>query len=120
MALADIDGDGKCNMKDERVVLYTGFGTFDTHAVMNNLRWGMDGWIYSAVGYSAGNPTSGDGATKFGRITAGVIRFRPDGSALEQVASGSCNTWGFDFAPDGEAFYTTYNVDAAIVYGNRC
>ncbi|MGN6384919.1 MAG: DUF7133 domain-containing protein, partial [Verrucomicrobiota bacterium] len=29
------------------------------------------------------------------------------GSAIEQVASGSCNTWGFDFSPDGEAFYTT-------------
>ena len=36
-----------------------------------------------------------------------MIRFKPDGSAVEQVASGSCNTWGFDFAPDGEMFYTT-------------
>jgi putative membrane-bound dehydrogenase-like protein len=105
--LRDTDGDGKCDMKGERVVLYTGFGTFDTHAVINNFRWGMDGWVYGAVGYSAGNPTSGDGSTKFGRITAGVIRFKPDGSAFEQVASGSCNTWGFDFAPGGEAFYTT-------------
>lgn len=105
--LRDKDGDGKCNMEDERVVLYTGFGTFDTHAVINNLRWGMDGWIYCAVGYSAGNPTSGDGSIPFGRITAGILRFKPDGSALEQVASGSCNTWGFDFAPDGEMFYTT-------------
>ncbi len=105
--LRDKDGDGKCNMKDERVVLYSGFGTFDTHAVINNFRWGMDGWIYGAVGYSAGSPISGDGKTQFGRITAGVIRFKPDGSALEQVASGSCNTWGFDLAPDGELFYTT-------------
>lgn len=105
--LRDTNGDGKCNMADERVVLYTGFGTFDTHAVINNFRWGADGWIYSAIGYSAGNPVSGDGNTKFGRVTAGVIRFKPDGSALEQYASGSCNTWGFDFAPDNEAFYTT-------------
>ena len=105
--LRDKDGDGKCNMQDERVVLYTGFGTFDTHAVINNLRWGMDGWIYSAIGYSAGNPTSADGSKQFGRVTAGIIRFKPDGSAVEQVASGSCNTWGFDFAADGEAFYTT-------------
>ncbi|MGZ8937706.1 MAG: PVC-type heme-binding CxxCH protein, partial [Limisphaerales bacterium] len=105
--LRDTNGDGKCNMEDERVVLYTGFGTFDTHAVMNNFRWGMDGWVYGAVGYSAGNPTSGDGSRQFGRVTAGIIRFKPDGSAVEQVASGSCNTWGFDFAADGEAFYTT-------------
>ena len=102
--LRDTDGDGKA---DTVVKLYTGFGTFDTHAVMNNMRWGRDGWIYSAVGYSAGDPKSGDGSKSFGHITAGVFRFRPDGSAVEQVASGSCNTWGFDFAPDGEMFYTT-------------
>lgn len=102
--IRDTDGDGKADKVEK---LYTGFGTFDTHAVMNNLRWGMDGWIYGAVGYSAGNPTSPDGIRKFGRITAGVFRFRPDGSAVEQVASGSCNTWGFDLAPDGELFYST-------------
>ena len=100
----DTNGDG---VADKVEVLYTGFGTGDTHAVINNFRWGMDGWVYSAIGYSAGNPGSGDGAKDFGRVTAGVIRFKPDGSALEQVASGSCNTWGFDFSPDGEAFYTT-------------
>lgn len=105
--LRDTNGDGKCDMKGELVKLYGGFGTFDTHAVINNFRWGMDGWIYSAVGYSAGDPANGDGSKKFGRITAGIIRFKPDGTALEQYASGSCNTWGFDFSPDGEAFYTT-------------
>ena len=102
--LRDTNGDG---VADKVQVLYTGFGTGDTHAVINNFRWGMDGWVYSAIGYSAGNPRSPDGAKDFGRVTAGIIRFRPDGSALEQVASGSCNTWGFDFAPDGEMFYTT-------------
>jgi len=106
--LRDTNGDGKCDMVEgsEKTTLYTGFGTFDTHAVINNFRWGMDGWIYGAVGYSAGSPKTPAGK-EFGRITAGVIRFRPDGSAVEQFASGSCNTWGFDFAPDGEAFYTT-------------
>jgi type 1 glutamine amidotransferase len=104
--LRDTNGDGKCDMQDERVVLYTGFGTSDTHAVINNFRRGMDGWIYGSVGYSAGAPHSKDGKD-LGRVTAGVIRFKPDGSAVEQVASGSCNTWGFDFAPDGEMFYST-------------
>jgi len=66
----------------------------------------MDGWIYGAVGYSAGAPRSKDGKD-LGRVTAGVIRFKPDGSAIEQVASGSCNTWDSIFAPDGEMFYTT-------------
>jgi uncharacterized protein len=102
--LRDTTGDGVCDTVER---LYTGFGIQDTHAVINNMRWGLDGWIYSAVGYSAGHPRSGDGARDFGRITAGIIRFRPDGSALEQVVSGACNTWGFDFGPDGEMFYTT-------------
>jgi putative membrane-bound dehydrogenase-like protein len=102
--LRDTNGDGQAD-KVEKV--FTGFGINDTHAVINNFRWGLDGWIYSAIGYSAGRPTSADGTKDFGRVTAGVIRFKPDGSALEQYASGSCNTWGFDFAPDGEAFYTT-------------
>jgi putative membrane-bound dehydrogenase-like protein len=104
--LRDTNGDGKCDMQGERVLLYTGFGTFDTHAVINNFRRGMDGWIYGAVGYSAGAPKTASGKD-LGRVTAGVIRFKPDGSAVEQIASGSCNTWGFDFAPDGEMFYTT-------------
>lgn len=107
--LRDLNGDGRCDMVEgsEKFTLYTGFGTFDTHAVMSNFRWGMDGWVYGAVGYSAGQPKSLDGSKEFGRVTAGIIRFKPDGSAVEQVASGSCNTWGFDFAPDGELFYTT-------------
>ena len=43
-----------------------------------------------AIGYSAGNPKSLDGSKNFGRITAGVFRFKPDGSALEhrQAAAG--------------------------------
>ncbi len=102
--LRDTDGDGKADKVEK---LYTGFGTMDTHAVINNMRWGCDGWIYSAIGYSAGNPKSGDGSRDFGKVTAGIIRFKPDGSAVEQVASGSCNTWGFDFAPDQEMFYST-------------
>ncbi len=100
----DTDGDGKADKIEK---LYTGFGTFDTHAVINNFRWGLDGWVYGAVGYSAGQPKSGDGSRDFGRVTAGVIRFKPDGSAIEQYAAGSCNTWGFDFSPEGEAFYST-------------
>ncbi len=102
--IRDTDGDGKADKKE---TLFTGWGTFDTHAVTSNLRWGPDGWIYGSVGYSAGNVTSGDGSKKFGQISAGIYRFRPDGSALEQVAAGSCNTWGCEIAPDGEVFFST-------------
>jgi len=102
--IRDTDGDGRA---DRTEVLFTGWGTRDTHAVTSNLRWGPDGWIYGSVGYSAGDVSSGDGKKRFGKITAGLYRFRPDGSALEQVASGSCNTWGCEVAPDGEIFFST-------------
>ncbi len=50
LLLRDTDGDGKADKVEK---LYTGLGTRDTHAVINNPRWGWDGWIYATHGYSA-------------------------------------------------------------------
>lgn len=113
LLLRDTDGDGRA---DKAEVLFTGWGTGDTHSVTSNLRWGSDGWIYGSVGYSSGNVTSGDGTKKFGHIAAGLYRFRPDGSALEQVAVSSCNTWGCEIAPDGEIFYSSATCGEPILH----
>ena len=56
--LEDTNGD---EVADKRTKLYTGLGIADTHAVINNLRWGLDGWIYATHGYSVGTVTSPDG-----------------------------------------------------------
>jgi putative membrane-bound dehydrogenase-like protein len=101
--LRDTDGDNKA---DQKITLYTGLGTGDTHAVINNLRWGLDGWIYATHGYSAGHVTSPDKTKDFGNIGSGVVRFKPDGSMIEQYSSKGGNTWGLDIAWDGEVFYT--------------
>ena len=101
--LEDTNGD---QVADKRTKLYTGLGTFDTHAVINNLRWGLDGWIYATHGYSVGNVTSPDGAKNFGRDGSGVVRFKPDGSAFEQFSSRTGNTWGLDITWDGQVFWT--------------
>ena len=101
--LEDTNGD---EIADKRTKLYTGLGTFDTHAVINNLRWGLDGWIYATHGYSVGMVTSPDGATSFGRDGSGVVRFKPDGSAFEQYSSRNGNTWGLDITWDGQVFWT--------------
>ncbi|HXG47405.1 MAG TPA: PVC-type heme-binding CxxCH protein, partial [Methylomirabilota bacterium] len=107
--LRDVNGDGKA----ERVeVLYTGLGTFDTHAVINNLRWGFDGWIYATHGYSGTEHVyNGDKSKDFGRIGSGVVRFKPDGSAFEQYSSKGGNTWGLDIAWDNEVFFTQPTSD---------
>ena len=101
--LEDTNGD---EIADKRTKLYTGLGTFDTHAVINNLRWGLDGWIYATHGYSVGTVTSPDGTKTFGRDGSGVVRFKPDGSAFEQYSSRGGNTWGLDITWDGQVFWT--------------
>ncbi len=102
--LEDTDGDEIC---DKRTKLYTGLGTRDTHAVMNNLRWGLDGWIYATHGYSAGDVTS-LGAKDKAPVTigSGVVRFKPDGSAIEMYSSKNGNTWGLCMTADGQCFWT--------------
>ena len=101
--LEDTNNDGVC---DKRTKLYAGLGINDTHAVINNLRWGHDGWIYATHGYSRGDVTSGDGSKKFGPDGSGVVRFKPDGSAFEQYSSRNGNTWGLDITWDGQVFWT--------------
>src|SRR5262245_28577781 len=46
--LRDTDGDGKCEKRD---VLLKGFGTRDTHGMVNGLVRGFDGWVYACHGY---------------------------------------------------------------------
>jgi putative membrane-bound dehydrogenase-like protein len=101
--LEDTNGD---EVADKRTKLYTGLGNFDTHAVINNLRWGLDGWIYATHGYSVGNVTSPDGRKSFGRDGSGVVRFKPDGSGFEQYSSRGGNTWGLDITWNGQVFWT--------------
>jgi putative membrane-bound dehydrogenase-like protein len=100
----DTNGDGTA---DVRTRLYTNLGIRDTHAVINNMRWGLDGWIYATHGYSSSdNVTSGDGSKSFVLIGSGVVRFKPDGSAFEQYSSKGGNTWGLDITTDGQVFFT--------------
>ncbi len=102
--LQDTDGDG---VADKREKIYTGLGIRDTHAVINNLRWGPDGWIYATHGYSSGDVTAlGTPGKAPVTIGSGVVRFKPDGTEIEQYASKGGNTWGLDITSDGQVFWT--------------
>ena len=109
--LEDTTGKGVC---DKRTKLYTGLGTGDTHAVINNLRWGLDGWVYATHGYSSGHvtgfPQSQISNLKSeidcGTDGSGVVRFKPDGTAFEQYSSRGGNTWGLCMTWDGQCFWT--------------
>jgi len=92
---------------DKRTKLYTGLGNGDTHAVINNLRWGLDGWIYATHGYSAGQVKALGAPDKpeVG-IGSGVVRFKPDGTGIEMYSSRGGNTWGLSMTSDGQCFWT--------------
>ncbi len=101
--LRDTDGDGKADKVEK---LYTGLGTSDTHAVINNPRWGWDGWIYATHGYSASNKVLNAKGELQGNIGSGVVRFRPDGSKIEQYSSKGGNTWGLTITGDNRVMWT--------------
>lgn len=110
----DTDGD---DIADKRTKLYTNLGIRDTHAVINNFHYAADGWIYATHGYSGSESvTSGDGSKSFGNITNGVVRFKPDGSAMEQYASRRGNSWGLDTTMDGEVLYTQPTTGNPLVH----
>lgn len=104
----DTDGD---DVADEREVLFTGWGTFDTHAGPSNLRYGFDNQIWGTVGYSAFEGTVGGEQHQF---SSGFYRFQPDGSNLEYVSSTTNNTWGIGFNEEGIVFGSTANRDLPL------
>jgi putative membrane-bound dehydrogenase-like protein len=115
--LKDTDGDGKA---DVRQVLFSGWGTYDTHAGPSNLRYGFDNWVYGAVGYAG---FSGVVAGEKVGFKQGFYRFKveyPSGgrqpperdlkvTKLEFLRSTSNNTWGLCFDEGGELFGSTAN-----------
>jgi len=101
--LKDTNGDDKA---DVRKTLFTGFGTFDTHAGPSNLHYGFDNWIWGSVGYAGFKGKFGADSIQFSQ---GFFRFKPDGSKLEYVTSTSNNTWGLAFNETGDVFGSTAN-----------
>lgn len=101
--LKDTNGDDQADVKE---VLFTGWGTFDTHAGPSNLRYGFDNHIWGAVGYSGFNGAPGGDSV---RVAQGFYRFPPDGSGLEDMATTNNNTWGLGFSEEGLVFGSTAN-----------
>ncbi|MVM31267.1 dehydrogenase [Spirosoma sp. HMF4905] len=101
--LQDTNGDDKADVKK---IVFTGFGTFDTHAGPSNLHYGFDNWIWGSVGYSGFKGKIGADSVKFSQ---GFFRFKPDGSKLEYMTSTSNNTWGLGLKETGDIFGSTAN-----------
>jgi putative membrane-bound dehydrogenase-like protein len=109
--LKDTDGDDKA---DVRQVLFSGWGTGDTHAGPSNLRYGLDNWYYGIVGYSGFNGTV---AGERFRFSQGFYRFKVEADGKDRVKvakmeflrNTSNNSWGVGFSEEGLLFGSTAN-----------
>ncbi|MBT3636706.1 MAG: c-type cytochrome [Opitutae bacterium] len=100
--LRDTDGDGKA---DQREVLFTGFGTGDTHQNINSLTWSPGGELFFCQGLHCFSRVQ----TPWGiaRLDEhGSWRLRPLRRQLHTYrrTSGGGNPWGYAFGDWGEAF----------------
>jgi putative heme-binding domain-containing protein len=88
----------------------SGFGLEDTHAVMNSLTWGPDGWIYGAQGSTCTakvrvEMTKQTQTTDF--LGQAIWRYHPPTHRFEIVAEGGGNTFGVVFDDQGRLFSGT-------------
>jgi putative heme-binding domain-containing protein len=101
--LADTDGDGKA---DTREILYGPFDFVDTHGDQNSFRLGPDGWVYACHGFRNDSKIKlkGEGEVVLTMQSGNTYRFKPDGSAIEQVTWGQVNPFGMCFDSLGNQF----------------
>ena len=109
----DSDGDGKA---DRFEVILTGFGIEDSHLFPHQFLRAPGGWIYAAQGLfnrsgvkrPDGKPfANGEPTIPFNQCR--LARFKPDGSAWENLTRGPNNIWGFSVARNGETFLQEAN-----------
>lgn len=109
----DSNGDGKA---DRFEVILTGFGIEDSHLFPHQFVRAPGGWIYAAQGLfnrsgvkrPDGKPfANGDQIIPFNQCR--LARFKPDGSAWENLTRGPNNIWGFSVARNGETFLQEAN-----------
>jgi putative heme-binding domain-containing protein len=98
----DTKGKGKA---DERKVVFTGFGTADTHHTLNTFRWGPDGSLY----FNQGVYIQSTVETPYGprKLFGGCVwQLRTDRLLLEVYDRSILpnNTWGHAFDSWGQSF----------------
>jgi putative membrane-bound dehydrogenase-like protein len=108
VALKDTNGDDRADLRES---LIRGWSIRDTHALASNLKYGLDNWIWGAVGYSGFNGTVGGQALNFNQA---LYRFSRDGNRMEHMANFTNNTWGLAFNETFDVFGNTANGEHSV------
>ena len=100
----DTDGDGKA---DTRRVILSGFGTGDTHQMINSLRWAPDGCLWFTQGYHVWSyietPHGISELNRSGLWRLNSRTLKLDGFFNESTAG--LNSWGVTFDEYGQVFH---------------
>ncbi|MGP0068245.1 MAG: PVC-type heme-binding CxxCH protein, partial [Isosphaeraceae bacterium] len=101
--LKDTDGDDRADLRQK---VYTGFGTQNQQAMVNNLAWGLDHFIYGAASGNGGTIRPGDDPHAPGvSVEHSDFRFDPVTGAFELVSGNdqfgnTFDDWGNRFTCD--------------------
>jgi len=96
----DTNGDDRADIKRK---VFTGFGTKNQQAMLNNLKFGLDHKIYGATAHNGGEvvPAERPGAKAL-KLTGHDFRFEPNEEVLESISGtiqfgNSFDDWGNRF-----------------------
>jgi putative membrane-bound dehydrogenase-like protein len=101
------DGKGAGTCTDQQVLL-SGFGSQDTHEVLNTLQWGPDSSLYGLHGIFTQSRVGGV------EMNAAVWRYHVRPKHFDVFAEGTSNPWGLDFDEHGQAFLTACVIPHAF------
>ncbi|HEX2475755.1 MAG TPA: PVC-type heme-binding CxxCH protein [Lacipirellulaceae bacterium] len=92
------DGDPEVHLE--------GFGLEDTHAVVNSLCWGPDGWLYGAQGSTVTGDVRRPGSIDKTVHSIGQLiwRYHPETKRYEVFAEGGGNAFGVEIDTAGRVF----------------
>lgn len=120
--LRDADGDGVAEEREE-ILRDLGPpapgwpGGFNDH-IVSGIRFGMDGFLYIAVGDKGIPGATGADGSRVVLRGGGIVRVRPDGTELEVVATGTRNQ--LDVALDErDRIFTFDNTDDGLGWWTR-
>lgn len=101
--LKDTDGDGKADLRRK---VYTGFGTQNQQAMVNNLAWGLDHFIYGAASGNGGIIRPVENTDSKGvSVDHCDFRFNPVSNSFEPISGNdqfgnTFDDWGNRFTCD--------------------